>query len=570
LADTAYELGYLSYAWNESEKVGINQKGSLKNILRMVKIIANAAYTDRLRNELFVITNSVNPSILEDGIGKLENASEEAKSMGGNSEIEEWYKIGKAVIDPIPVNVHSMLQYQPSPESAIFHVAVMRWINNHANALEICEKFDHDPDIQLNKALCNYPTNIEDAAKNIAKAISLAPGQPLNYVLAAVISAEQNDQKSACKEIEAALKIWQDEPEWLFMAAKYADDLGNGELAIEAYKKSALFENGSGKYALAYGNALLDAGKATEAVEFLEPHIGQYTNDQEVRISLGTAYLKSGKIEEASTIIKKLLEENCATSDFYILTSQLAYRECKDDEAIDAAQKAVNLDPKDKAAIYFLVQLLRSLNRPVEALSNLEQHLPEVEGEPEFDLLHAELVYEVDGAQAALPLIEEINKENKKSLNVLKLIAKVWNECGETEKFDVAAQEGLKIDPTDTDLNLWLGKSQSKTGQLDQAVQHYSTVIQQKTENVEAYLDLAALFQKRREEIQAVQILQKAIEAFPQDHRPYYEVGLILREMKDFPGAEVMLRRAAELSPADLQIRRQLGAIIALNLVHQV
>ncbi len=570
LADAALELGYLSYAWNESEKASNNQKGSLKNILQVIKIIVNAAYTDRLRNELFVITNSVSPAILEDGIGKLENANEEAKSIGRNSAIEEWYTIGKAILHPIPANVHAMLQYQPSPETAIYHVAVLRWINNHANALEICEKFDNDPNIQLNKALCNYPTNIEEGGRSIAKAISLAPGQPLNFVLASIISAEKKNQKSAYSDIEAALKIWQDEPEWLFMAAKYADDLGNSELAIEMYKKSALFENGSGKYVLAYGNALLDAGKAAEAVEFLEPHVGQYTNDQEIRISLGTAYLKSGKLEEAATIVRKLIEDNCATSDCYMLISQLAYRECKDDEAIVAAHKAVNLNPKDKAAIYFLVQLLRTLDKPVEALSNLEQHLKEVEGEPEFDLLHAELVYEVDGAHAALPLIEEINKVNNKSLNVLKLMAKVWNECGETEKFIQAAQEGLKINPADTDLNLWLGKSQSKTGQLDQAVQYYSTVIQQKPENIEAYLDLAALFQKRREEIQAVQVLQKAIEAFPQDHRPYYEAGLILREMKDFPGAEVMLRRAAELSPADLQIRRQLGAIIALNLVHQV
>ncbi len=570
LADAALDLEHLSFAWNENENSSQKQKGSLKNILRGIKIITDAAYSDRLRNELYVVTNTVDPLILGDGISRLDIAQEETKSLGGNSTIDEWCVIAKAVLDPVPANVHAMLQQRPSLDTAKYHVAVLRWINNHANALEICEQYANDPDIQLNKALCNYPTNIEEGAKCIAKAISLAASQPLNYIAAAIISAEKNEHVKAYEEIEAALKIWQDEPEWLYMAAKYADNLGNSEKAIENYQKAALFENGSGKYALAYGNALLDGGKASEAVDFLEPHIGQYTNDQEIRISLGTAYLKSGKFEEASVIVKELLEENCATSDCWILISQLAYRECKDEEAIDAAQKAVNLDPKDKAAIYFLVQLLRSLERPVEALSNLEQHLPEVASEPEFDLIHAELVYEVDGAQAALPLVEEISKLSNKSLNVLKLLAKVWNECGEIEKFNQAALEGLKIDPTDTDLNLWLGKSQSKSGQLDQAVQHYSTVIQQKTENVEAYLDLAALFQKRREEIQAIQILQKAIEAFPQDYRPYYEAGLILREMKDFPGAEVMLRRAAELSPADLQIRRQLGAIIALNLVHQV
>ena len=37
---------------------------------------------------------------------------------------------------------------------------------------------------------------------------------------------------------------------------------------------------------------------------------------------------------------------------------------------------------------------------------------------------------------------------------------------------------------------------------------------------------------------------------------------------KDYPGAESMMRRAAQLAPHDVNIRRQLGAIVALNLVH--
>jgi Flp pilus assembly protein TadD len=41
-----------------------------------------------------------------------------------------------------------------------------------------------------------------------------------------------------------------------------------------------------------------------------------------------------------------------------------------------------------------------------------------------------------------------------------------------------------------------------------------------------------------------------------------------MKEGKDFMGAEKMLRKASELAPDDLDIHRQLGAVIALNLVH--
>jgi Flp pilus assembly protein TadD len=41
----------------------------------------------------------------------------------------------------------------------------------------------------------------------------------------------------------------------------------------------------------------------------------------------------------------------------------------------------------------------------------------------------------------------------------------------------------------------------------------------------------------------------------------------MMRSAKDYSKAEFLLRRAAEIAPNDLNVRRQLGAVIALNLV---
>jgi hypothetical protein len=41
-----------------------------------------------------------------------------------------------------------------------------------------------------------------------------------------------------------------------------------------------------------------------------------------------------------------------------------------------------------------------------------------------------------------------------------------------------------------------------------------------------------------------------------------------LKESKDYKSSETMLRRAVNLAPNDLTIRRQLAAVVALNLVH--
>jgi len=41
-----------------------------------------------------------------------------------------------------------------------------------------------------------------------------------------------------------------------------------------------------------------------------------------------------------------------------------------------------------------------------------------------------------------------------------------------------------------------------------------------------------------------------------------------LKESKDYIQAEKMLRRASELAPEDISVHRLLGAVVALNLVH--
>jgi Flp pilus assembly protein TadD len=67
---------------------------------------------------------------------------------------------------------------------------------------------------------------------------------------------------------------------------------------------------------------------------------------------------------------------------------------------------------------------------------------------------------------------------------------------------------------------------------------------------------------------EALDIYEKAIDIAPDDPRPYQQAGIALKEGKDYPGAEKMIRRAAELAPHDITIHRLLGSLVALNLVH--
>jgi hypothetical protein len=44
---------------------------------------------------------------------------------------------------------------------------------------------------------------------------------------------------------------------------------------------------------------------------------------------------------------------------------------------------------------------------------------------------------------------------------------------------------------------------------------------------------------------------------------------LIYKDSKDYLSAETMLQQATKLDPDDVQVRRQLIAVMALNLIHK-
>ncbi len=571
LAEAALEMGDFDRAMKYSKLSVEKQGGSLLNLLWLIRMITEIAYVEKMRKEFQVINHLVQKDWLDDGIGQLEAIGTLSKTIRNSTRIDEWIALGQAVLEQTPVFVHQMMQYQPDASTARYQVAVMRWINNESNALEICDRYPDNADLLLQKSMIYLNSDIETAVKTIAKAIHHAPNQPLNYYAAAKMVAEQGDYEGALVEMDAALKIWPDEPAWLTLAAQYADKVGDSDMALSLYQKAAQAAPQDAEYAINFAYAMLDMDKPEPTAEYLEIESRKHPDNRDITVALGTSYMKMDDLVRAKEQLNILEKSGYEVSDRYILQSQIAYKETRDTDALIAAQKAVQLELNGNAAMYYQIQLLKTLNRPVEALSNLEQYISkESSPDDEFRVLHTELVNKVDGPQAALNTLPSLEALPNKSLQVYQLISQIYYETQNYEKFSDSALAGLRLNPQDPELNFRLGKIQSQNGQLDQAVQCFSEVILHQPDNLEAYLELSAIYLKRREIEQALQILQKAIAVFPDDYHAYYETGLLLRDIKDYVGAEKMLRKAASLEPGDVTIRRQLGALIALNLVHQV
>lgn len=155
-------------------------------------------------------------------------------------------------------------------------------------------------------------------------------------------------------------------------------------------------------------------------------------------------------------------------------------------------------------------------------------------------------------------------------------LAESLAEAGQLDASIQAAQQALRYSNShltkdeQAKTRHLLGVCLRQSGQMDQAIHQFSEAIRIAPDCLETYLELGQAQEERRQHAQALATYKKAISIDPSDPRPYYHAGLLLKSSRDYPAAESMLRRAAENSPEDIGIHRQLAALVALNLVHNL
>jgi tetratricopeptide (TPR) repeat protein len=167
-------------------------------------------------------------------------------------------------------------------------------------------------------------------------------------------------------------------------------------------------------------------------------------------------------------------------------------------------------------------------------------------------------------------LVQQYPKDPQIHANLAEMLAENGQLAAAVDAAQIALQAKNSPLSAETQANLHhlIGRQMRRVGQLDQSIQHLDNAIQLNPEAIEVYLELGQAYQSRRQFGQALKTYQQAITITQSDHRPYYQAGLALKEIKDYQSAENMLRKAADLAPEDVTVHRSLGAVVALNLVH--
>ena len=580
----------------------------------LARFIARRAEIQKLYQELMVQKRSPGMSSLEaeankNAIGALARIkrilqnnpdlqNEEALKALNRLEIRI-----QAIFDPKFESFQNFSEQISDIEDAVSYVASRRSKGLPLSDIEKLKEFASHPLYLLQIALENRDRDpnsalvaLEEALNYSKKTTSISKMQPapvernttplLLFLKGLVLltNAPQKDEDTfASPVLEKALEYWPDEPQWHALLANYINpskkDDGQTDFSNNIFhlEQAIKLDPNNWQHYLSLGKVLYVSKQFDPAVQNLIQALELQPGNEDALLSLAQSRFALGHLKEAEECLKQILKVNPKHTQSLLMRAEISLGHKEFDKAEKFALSALETDSANTKGLLLRSRAVAAKGNLAQALTILENISSHTQESIPLYLERARLIHEEKGAEHAINALLETSKLFPNHPSTMALMAEYQEEQGDLEKAQTNAQQALRIghnlpmseDFTEHDmLHNQLGRIMRKSGQLDQAIQHLSEAILLNPNYIEPYLELANVHIDRRQYQDALDVYKKLIIIMPNSASAYYHSGLVYKECKDYENAERMFRQAAKLTPSDLTIQRQLGAVIALNLVH--
>ncbi|MBW6472793.1 MAG: tetratricopeptide repeat protein [Anaerolineaceae bacterium] len=380
---------------------------------------------------------------------------------------------------------------------------------------------------------------------------------------------EKNGNLNEAIELaEQAHKIWPDEEKWLIRIAKLYQQSGDFESADQYWKNILKHTKEPKSVIYQYIDLLLENKKAVEVIQLLDEYKGKITESYEFHTSFAKAYLLMKSHEKSKISIQAARKFAPVSIDLDYLEAESFYLNNEDEKSKTKIFEILQNNPKYEQAYILHSVILKEAGKSTEAIQIINNGLEKCPDSKGLQMEKIKNLNATGDVSNGLMLASELSQRFPNDIEVLKILANIYHDIEDYQAAEVVARKSLHLQSNQPDIHLLLGKVAKHQGQLDQALNHFSKAAMSIAEGVEPWLEIGDIYLDQQETEKALESYREAYSRNDKDYRAFYKTGLLLRDLKDYQGAEKMLKIASSLSPKDTSIRRQLAGVVALNLVH--
>lgn len=407
--------------------------------------------------------------------------------------------------------------------------------------------------------LARVLAGIGDARGAIAAytaALERAPDRPDWQRALGDLYQAAGDHAAALPHLRRAA-VLEPQPEHHYAAARSLRALGDLAGAAEALERALLLRPDAHQWRVELAEIYIERGWDGEAVAELGHVLASTPDDARLWRMRAGAHFRLRNLDAARADLVQALRRDGRDAASYALLARVLYEQSFDARALDAARRAVELEPAEPEHRALLARVLRALGRRAEAAAELQAAL-------------------ADGGPAAwwADLAED------------------WESLGETERAADAWRKAAEAAPGDATPRFRLGRLLAKAGDLRGAIQRLREAVSLRPDFASARARLAEMLIARlgfalleagveaglaavmakaggddqtgepgsaATAAEALEHARQAVAQNPQAAEHWRALGAALRASGQTEEAVDALRRAHALDPADAAAAGLLG-----------
>lgn len=232
------------------------------------------------------------------------------------------------------------------------------------------EKPDADA-LSLLAAAYEADRQIPAAIAVLRRAVEIYPNEERLYADLAAICLDHNSFALGTEILEIALKNIPTSARLYSLLGVMHASAGFADKAQTAFQKAETLAPAAAHARVGLALSLMQSGAAEQAVRVLRDAAARTPDDALVAFTLAEALLQDNAapelLGEAKTLLRRVIEKQPENARALSMLGKIYFREQDSNNAVPILERAVRLDPRDRAAMYQLITLYNRAGRKTEA-----------------------------------------------------------------------------------------------------------------------------------------------------------------------------------------------------------
>lgn len=401
--------------------------------------------------------------------------------------------------------------------------------------------------------MCQYAKQNKDyqsAEELCEKVISLLPETKRVYQEFIDILIKENKKEKTKEYLKVYLEKFENPEDYIFVAKSY-QRLNEYEKAEIVLKEAQKKYPDNSQIISFLTDIYLKEGKISEAESLLKVLVNnpKFEKKERAYYLLARIELSKGNLDNAQRYLEKAFELNKEDPEIFVLLGEIYRQKRLFKKAEEIYLEVLKENPNSLEALNRLFQIYIDTDQYEKAKKIIDK-LATINPSGKDVLLKQFYLYlKIDKVKELIPKLEKLTEKNPDDPQILMTLGMAYESLNQFEKAEKIYKKVLDLQPNNQEAFERLISVLVNLKNYDEAIDLLNDAYSKNPKNYQVLLLMAEIEDERGNTEEAVKLVKEAISINPKDEKLYFYLAVYLDKIDRWDEAEKALKKSIELRP---------------------